>query len=51
MGTIGGCFGGNGAGRDLALGFEPLLGFAKPRPGFSLPASSGVLEKGAHGIQ
>lgn len=43
-------FWGNGAGRELALGFEPLLDFAKPRPGFLLPASSRVLEKEAHGI-
>lgn len=41
----------NEAGRDLALGLEPLKGFAKPRPGFPLPVSSRVLEKRAHGIQ
>lgn len=43
--------GGNGAGKDLALSFEALLDFAKPRSGFPLPASSRVLEKEAHGIQ
>lgn len=51
LGQLVAVLGGNGAGRDLALSFEALLDFAKPRSGFPLPASSRVLEKEAHGIQ
>lgn len=51
LGQLEAVLGGNGTGRDLALSFEALLDFARPRPGFPLPASSRVLEKEDHGIQ